>query len=181
VRPGGERRSQAGWKGEMYASLCHQRQRMTICSGLVNSAKSRLVKPEIKGTEPRPPALRFLFGMVGTWQHTGDLGKTGSRTQQVGGGGAGKGSKALMQLQQQGWVSDSSPGKQLSCKATSQGFSTQQPPGHGILGLCCISGQHLCPVEASSAPSCLPPRSQGRQQWTGWNCIPGSGEAHGIL
>lgn len=57
--------------------------RMTICRGLLNSAKSRLVKPEIKGTEPRPQALQFFFGMVGggTWQHSGDLGKMGTRAE----------------------------------------------------------------------------------------------------
>lgn len=78
----------------MYASLHHRGQRMAICRGLVNSAKSTLVKPEFKGTEPRPQALRFFFGMVGTWQHTGDLGKMGSRTQQVVEGGGGQ-AKAL--------------------------------------------------------------------------------------
>lgn len=92
MRQGGEQ-SQAGWKGGMYASL-YRGQRVTICRGLVSSAKSRLVKPEIKGTEPRPQALRFIFGVVGTWQNTGDSGKMGSRTQQVG-GGASKSSKAL--------------------------------------------------------------------------------------
>lgn len=89
-------------KDVRFSTPHHQGQGMTICRGLVSSAKSRLVKPEIKGTEPRPQALQFFLGVVGTWQHTGDLGKMGSRARQVG-RGAGKGSKAPIQLEQCCW------------------------------------------------------------------------------
>lgn len=92
VRQGGER-SQAGWKGASCASLHHQGRRMTICRGLLNSAKSRLVKPEIKGTEPRPQAWLLFFGMVGwgrfgstleIWERWGPEQSTAFRVGQAG-------------------------------------------------------------------------------------------------